>query len=135
MGDGAHLAVHGLRRSDHPAAKRLADRLMAETDAEQRDLARGSPDQIQADAGFGWGAWTGRQHDRLRAHRQSVLHGQLVVTPHLTLGADIAQEVIEVERKAVVVVDKEDHGGASLVRWRAAVNHGTRKDVLARNFW
>ena len=62
----ADLAVHRRRRADDLAAERLADRLVAEADAEDRDLARSGGDQVEADAGLVRRAGAGRQHDRLR---------------------------------------------------------------------
>ena len=41
VGDGRELAVHGLWRADHLAAISLADRLMAEADAEDGDFGTG----------------------------------------------------------------------------------------------
>ena len=110
-----NLAVHRLRRADDLAAERLADGLMSQADAEQRDLAGRGGDQVEADAGFGRRAGAGRQHDRLGLHGQRVRDRQLVVAPDLAieravLRADIAQEVVEVEGKAVVVVDEKNHG-------------------------
>ena len=55
----------------------------------------------------------GRQHDRLRLARERVRDGELVVAPHLAARADVAQEVEQVEGEGVVVVDQQDHGGAS----------------------
>ena len=42
-------------------------------------------------------------------HRQRLADAQRVVAPHLAPRADIAEEVDEVEGKAVVVVDQQDH--------------------------
>ena len=55
VGDHRQLAVHELRRAFDMAAKGLADRLMAEADAEQRHLGvAGRLDEIEADpASFG----------------------------------------------------------------------------------
>ncbi len=70
--DAGDLAVHRRGRADHLAAECLADRLMAEADAEDRDFARGGGDQVQADAGLVRRAWAGRQHDRFRLAREGV---------------------------------------------------------------
>src|SRR5215813_12967386 len=48
MPDGCHLAMHWHWRSHHLAAEDLADRLMAEADAEDRHRSR-LGDEIEAD--------------------------------------------------------------------------------------
>ena len=64
------LAVDGLRRAHDLAAKGLADGLMAEADAEDRDFRAGLADQVEADARLVRGAGAGRQHDGNPALRQ-----------------------------------------------------------------
>ena len=148
VGDRADLPVHRFGRADYLAAERLADCLVPEADAEQRDLAGGRCNQIQADAGFRGRAGARRQHDRFGLHCDRIGDGQLVVAPHLALGADVAQKVKEVEGEAVVVVDEKDHGPQTLnarstlvarsllverYLWSggdAAVNHGSGSDGI-----
>ena len=64
--DRRHLAVHQRRRAHHRAAIGLADRLVAEADAEDRHASGGLLDQVEADPGLVRRAGAGRQHDRLR---------------------------------------------------------------------
>ncbi len=53
VADGAELAVHDLAGADHLAAEGLADRLVAEADAEERRAGLGGGgDQREADAGL-----------------------------------------------------------------------------------
>src|ERR1700734_841320 len=59
------LAVHGQGRAHDVAAEGLADRLVAEADAEHRNGRRGLVDQVEADAGIIGGAGPRRQHDRI----------------------------------------------------------------------
>src|SRR4051812_18577725 len=47
------LAVHWHRRAHHVGPERLADRLMAETDPEDRNCRRRLGNEIETDAGFG----------------------------------------------------------------------------------
>ena len=68
-----------------------------ETDAEDRDLAGRSGDQVEADAGLVRRARAGGQHDRLGLARQGISYADLVVAPDLAARADIAQEVEQVE--------------------------------------
>src|SRR5215472_11535414 len=64
--DFRKLAVHRDRRADDLAAEGLADGLMAETDAEDRDARRCSRNQVEADAGLVRRARAGREHDGVR---------------------------------------------------------------------
>ena len=56
---GARLAVHQGPGSDHLAAESLADRLVPQTHAQDRQVIRRRADQIQADSRFVGraGAW------------------------------------------------------------------------------
>ena len=63
MTDRRELAVHRGRRAHHFAAEGVADRLMAEADAEDRNFAGRRGNQIEADAGFLWRAGARREHD------------------------------------------------------------------------
>jgi hypothetical protein len=67
MGDGAGLAVDP-GRADNPPAEMLADRLVAETDAEQRSpLFRAGGDQSERDAGLVGRARPRRNQDGIGA--------------------------------------------------------------------
>ena len=67
VADGAELAVHDLAGAHHAAAEGLADRLVAEADAEERRAGLGGGgDQREADAGLVGVAGAGRQQDRRR---------------------------------------------------------------------
>jgi len=57
--DCAGFAVHQMRSAHHPSAKRLADGLMSEADAENGNFASEVPDEIDADAGVLWRARAG----------------------------------------------------------------------------
>src|SRR5580704_10369392 len=108
--DAGKLAVHGGGRAHHLAAEHLADRLMAEADAEQRHLRLGrGPDEIHADAGFVGRARTRRQHDAGGPERHRLVDRDLVVAMHDTSRTQVAQEVDEVVGEAVVIIDQEQH--------------------------
>ena len=99
------------------AAEHLADRLVAEADAEQRHLfLGGGADQVHADAGLVRRAGAGREHDAGGLQRQRLVDRDLVVAMHDAARAEIAQEVDEVVGEAVVVIDQEKHGGILAVR-------------------
>src|SRR5262249_43409414 len=69
-----------LPRSAHDgAAKSLADRLMAEADAQHGDGRSGLGDELETDAGIARRTWTRRQHDRLGLHRHDLIGCDFVV--------------------------------------------------------
>src|SRR5579862_7816784 len=57
--DPARFAVHQFARSNHSAAKRCADRLMATANTENRNFASEALDQRNADSRFLWRARPG----------------------------------------------------------------------------
>ena len=70
----------------HPAAEMLADRLVAEADAEQRTALGGAGgDEVERDAGVVGGLRPGRDQERLRARRQRLTGGDGVVADDLDL--------------------------------------------------
>ena len=101
--------MHRHRRAHHVAAEGLADRLLAEADAEHRNGRRGLVDQIEADAGLVRRAGAGREHDRVRIGGDHVARGHLVVAMHGDLRPQLAEIVDEVEGEAVVIVDQDNH--------------------------
>src|SRR6266404_1554021 len=103
------FAMHGQGCPHDAPAKGLADRLMAEAYAQDRQLARRCLDQIQADPGPVGVARARRENDALGPHRQHIGGRQLVVATNLDAGAELAQEVVEVVGEAVVVIDQDKH--------------------------
>ena len=117
--DHGGLAVHQARRADHVAAEHLADRLMAQTDAEQRRLSFGRrADKVHADAGLVRGARTRGQDDSVGFQSHRLFDRDLVVTLDDTMRPKIAQKVDEVVGERVVVVDDEDHAESPCRRIR-----------------
>src|SRR5262249_59941093 len=102
--------MYGKRRADDLAAECLPDRLMAEADAEDRNARRRCRDQIKANAGLVRRAGPWREHDRVGLCRNDGARRHLVVTMHFDLGPELTEIVDEVEGKAVVIVDQDDHG-------------------------
>ena len=90
------------------ATERRTDRLVAEADAEHRQLARVLVDDVHHDAGaFRRARARGEQHPG-GAEAGDLGHSDLVVAPDLALGAQLAQILHQVEDERVVVVDHED---------------------------
>src|SRR5262249_7398105 len=111
--DDARLPVHELTgRADLPT-ERLHDRLVPEADAERRDagVTHERHDALRRPA------WPGRDDEPLRL--QPVEVGR-VVAPHDDVRAELAEEVREVVRERVVVVDQQDHRCSVSARSTAA---------------
>ena len=112
MGDRRDLAVDGDGRAHHLAAEHLADRLMAEADAEDRDFRAGLADEVEADAGLARRARAGREDDRVGRAIDDVGHARRIVAHDLDLGAERTEIVHQVPGEAVVIVDQDDGGAA-----------------------
>ena len=97
--------MHQAGRADHLAAERLADGLMAETNAQQRNSAGVFLDQFEADAGSVRIARPRRKDDAARIQRQRIVGAERIITINLHLGPEFAQIVHEVVGEAVVIVD------------------------------
>src|ERR1043165_1721685 len=78
--DARRLAVHDPAGADHLSAERLADRLVAEADAENRRTDRG--DGFQADARLVRRAWARRDDQMRRLQPLELAQGDLVVAEH-----------------------------------------------------
>src|SRR5579885_1533503 len=131
VADLGQLSMH--RRGPHDlAAERLADCLMTEADAEDRDLMCRLFDQIEADACFGRGAGTRREHDSFRARGNDRLCRDLVIAMDDNLISLSPQIMYEVECKAVVVVDQDDHVCLPVQRFTAAPMGGQASPLFGR---
>ncbi len=73
------------------ATEDFADGLMAETDAEDRDIGTGFADEIEADTGLMRRAGAGRNHDGVRPRGNDLRDAHLVVAMHVHLGAQFAR--------------------------------------------
>ena len=103
--------MHQGRRADDLAAEGLADGLMTETDAQQRNaMGSGRRDQVEADAGLVRVAGPRRQHDGLRRGGQNLIDGDLVVPVDAGLRPKLAQEMDEVVGETVIIIDQQQHG-------------------------
>lgn len=103
------LAVHDLPGADDLAAKRFADGLMAEADAEQRDVALRGVDERNGDARVRRRTRPGRNNDLLRLERQRFFDGQFIVPVHRNLSPKLADVLDKVVSKRVVIVYNKNH--------------------------
>src|SRR6185312_2952101 len=110
------LAVHHAARRAHDlSAVGLADRLVPEADAENRDRRAVSLDERNADARFGRRLRAGADYDRRRAHCGYVVDADRVVADHSRCFTKFAEILDEVVRERVVVVDDEQHPASYLI--------------------
>src|SRR6476661_8171335 len=100
VADFGELAVHHLWRAHDLAAEGLADGLMPETDAEDRNGGRRLGDKFEADAGLVRCARPGREHDRLRRERHHRLGRDLVVAMDDDIGPQPGEIMHQVEGEA-----------------------------------
>ena len=113
VADRARLAVHELAGVADFAAADLDERLVAEADAERRRRRQQSLDDRRRRARGGRAA-RARRDDEVGGSEPLRLVGvELVVPEHHDLCSERAEQVREVVREGVVVVDQEDHGAAS----------------------
>ena len=107
------LAVHhAARRADHAAAVRLADRLVPEADAEDRDRARRSAGSTgDRDARRRAGVH-GPGETTIASGASAAIASTSIASLRRTLGSSpqLAEVLHEVVGERVVVVDDEDHG-------------------------
>src|SRR5438105_784976 len=105
VADLARLSVHEVRRANDLAAERLADRLVTETHAEDRGVARECAYDIDADTRLRGRARPGRDDDVRRRHDGDLFERHLVIAHDARLGVQLAKVLHDVVSEGVVVVD------------------------------
>ena len=109
MADARSLAVHHLLRAHHLAAERLADGLVAEAHAEDRNAPGQALDGLQRDPRLVRRARAGRQDQVGGRHGFDAFHRQFVIAHHAHFGTELAEVLHQVEGKRIVVVDHQNH--------------------------
>src|SRR5687768_5748262 len=102
--------MHRALGAGDPAAKGLANGLMAEADAENGNLARQHAHDIERHPGLMRRAGAGRDHDALHILVDRI-GGNRVIAPDLGRGTELAQIARHIVDEGVVVIDDEDHDG------------------------
>ena len=114
VSDAARLAVQERLRLADLASEGLDDRLMAEADPEGRDGRPEPPDQLHRDARILRASGAGRDDEPVGCERLRLLHRDRVVAEDLDLGAELLEQMDEVPRERVVVVEHQDLHAYSL---------------------
>ncbi len=104
-------AVHRLPGRHDARPEGGADALVAEADAEDRQLAGERPHRLDGDARLAGTAGTGADDDRLRFERFQAGDVDGVVAQHPDLLAEFDKVASDVADEAVVVVEHDDHAG------------------------
>ena len=107
--NGRGLPVHHPVVHDDFAAERVSDALMAEADAEERELRAERADDVVGQPGFAGRAGAGRDEDALGPHVADLVERDLVVAHDAQVRLQLAEILDEVEGERVVVVYDEDH--------------------------
>src|SRR5258705_5148053 len=107
--DRGRLAVHPRLRPRDRGAGRLADRLVAEADAEDRRRRAEATDDLERHARLIGIARTRRDHDALGSLGDDGVTAERVVAHDLERRAQLTEVLDEVVGKGIVVVDDEDH--------------------------
>src|SRR5450432_1785573 len=109
VGDGGGLPVHEARGPHNLAPEVVADRLVAEADAEDRLLARKRLDDVEGDTRLAGRAWPRGQEDPVRVQGQGLLGSDLVVPEYPLFHAHLTEVQDEVVGKGIEVIDDEEH--------------------------
>ena len=102
--------MHDLARTHDAPAEGLADALVPEADAENRNAPGEAPDHLERDAGLVRRARPGRDHDLRGRERLDGVERDLVVAHDVHPGAQLAEVLHEVVGEGIVVVDHQYHG-------------------------
>src|SRR5882724_11848003 len=109
MLDRRGFPVNNLSRLADLAAERLADRLVSQAHAQDRNLARKIANHTQRYARLAGRAGSRRDDDALRPHRLDVSSRDLVVASHFDFGTQFPQILHQIPGERIVVVDHQHH--------------------------
>src|SRR5688572_1870801 len=103
VADARNLAMHHLLRPHHLAAEGLANGLVAEANAEDRDAPGQALDGLQRDPGLVRRARAWRQDQVGGRHGFDALHRHFVIADYAYFGTELGQVLHQVEGKRIVV--------------------------------
>ena len=106
VADRGGVAMRRGRRANDPAAVCRGNGLVAEADAQQRRDRSALPDDIDADPRLARGAGTRRDDDPGWTQRRDIRRGDFIVTDDLDFAASAEQQVRQVVRERIVIIDQ-----------------------------
>ena len=104
-----HLAMHHLAGPDDIAAVHLADGLVAQANAQDRQLAGEVANGVHGDARLIRGARARGNHQPLGLQGFNLLNGDFVVAVYLHVGTQLGQVLHHVVGEGIVVIDHQQH--------------------------
>ena len=119
--DRRGLSVHEPIRAHDVTAVHVADTLVAEAHAEQRDRRSEAADDFARDARLVRRAGAGRNADARGLHRRDFVGRDFVVSLHERIRAEFAEILDEVVGEGVVVIDDEQHGLSGVLSVQCSV--------------
>ena len=105
--------MHEFFRVGHHAAEGLADGLVTQAHPQDGEFARQLPRRGLAHPRIRGPAGAGREDQVAGVHPADVLHRHGIVAHHLNIRVQAPHQLVQVVRKAVVVVDEQDHRSLS----------------------
>src|SRR6185369_8572977 len=109
MRQRARFAMYGAGGPDDLAAKRFANRLVPEADAEDRDLSCEAAYRRNRNSGIGGSTRPGRDHDSTAFTFINFIQCDRVVAEDLRIGSELAEVLHEVVGERIEVVDDQQH--------------------------
>lgn len=108
MGHRGCESMHRGSRGDDLGSHQGGEALMPEADAKDRNPTEGGAQDSQAEGCFTWMSRAGRDDDRGGIEVEKGIDGLFVGTSNDAVRAERAEELREVERERVVIVDDQD---------------------------
>ena len=105
MFDLAAATVHRFCGPSDRTAKRLNNRLVSQTNAQDRFAGFKLLDHLEANAGLVWVARSWREHDGSGVETLDLFHGYRIVANDVRLATQLAKIPREVVDEGVVIVD------------------------------
>ncbi len=109
VADLRQLPVLDLPGAADLASERLADALVAKAHAKQRNAAGEVAHKFNADTGISRPTRARRNHDLVGRHRLHLTDRNGVVAHHFHLSTKLAEVLVQVVSKAVVVIHEHKH--------------------------
>jgi hypothetical protein len=109
--DFGNFAMHEPACADDISPEDMADALMTEADAQDRNALTKGADHVTTDACFLWRALARGDTDVIRPLFGDLFQGDLIIPVDLHLRAHLAKVLDEVVGEGVVVIDDEEHAG------------------------
>src|SRR5580704_6306446 len=109
VSDRARLSMHQFRRANYPPSKRLANRLMPQTNAQYRNLPRKSRNQRNRNPRLPRRPRPRRNHNPLRPQIRNLIQRNHVIPAHQKRLSHLPEILRQVVGKRIVVIQQQNH--------------------------